>query len=206
MAAQQTPTTTAALRHLPNAISIARCVAAPVLAGMALAGMEFAFTWLLIAALFSDLVDGWIARSFKLETSLGAKLDSIADVLIIFAALFGLWAFHREVFTNHPFALGLFIASGLLEYAAAFFRYGRLSSFHTYLSKIAGYLLSIYIGVLFVFGHYPWLLYIAIGTSVLGNCEEFILLALLPKWRSDVGGLWQVLRERRGTVFSDPSG
>lgn len=184
-------------RQLPNAISIARCVAAPVLVGLALAGLERVFAWVLVAALLSDLLDGWIARRFHLESSLGAMLDSVADMLMILTALFGMWAFHRDLFTDHPLPLGLFAAAGLLEYVAALARYGRLSSFHTTLSKIAGYLLSVYVCVLFVFGHHTWLLYLATGTSVLANCEEFVLLALLREWRSDVGGLWPILKERR---------
>lgn len=187
-------------RHLPNAISIARCLAAPVLVGLAATGLATAFAWLLVAALFSDLLDGWIARRFHLESGLGARLDSVADVLVILAALFGAWTLHREIFTDHPLALGLFAGAGLAEYVAALVRYGRLSSFHTTLSRVAGYLLSVYVCVLFIFGHHTWLLYLATGTSVLANCEEYVLLALLREWRSDVGGLWKVLQERRTTT------
>jgi CDP-diacylglycerol--glycerol-3-phosphate 3-phosphatidyltransferase len=85
----------------------------------------------------------------------------------------------------------------VLENVVALLRYGRLSSFHTYVSKTAGYLLGIYIGVLFVFGHYPGLLYVAAGWSIVGSLEEFVLLALLREWRANVRGVWWVLHERR---------
>jgi CDP-diacylglycerol--glycerol-3-phosphate 3-phosphatidyltransferase len=89
------------------------------------------------------------------------------------------------------------VVAWLAEAAVAFVRYGRLSSFHTYVSKVAGYLLGIFVGVLFVFGFHPWLLYAAVATSVLGNLEELVLLRLLPEWRADVRGVYWVLRERR---------
>jgi CDP-diacylglycerol--glycerol-3-phosphate 3-phosphatidyltransferase len=89
------------------------------------------------------------------------------------------------------------VGAWLGEAAVAWARYGRLSSFHTYLSKVAGYLLGIFVGVLFVFGFYPGLLYVAVATSVLGNIEELVLLRLLPAWRADVRGVYWVLRERR---------
>ncbi len=89
------------------------------------------------------------------------------------------------------------IGAWLLENLVALVRYGRLSSFHTYLSKVAGYLLGIFVGVLFVFGFHRWLLYAAAGASVIGNVEELLLLALLPQWRADVRGAFWVLRERR---------
>jgi hypothetical protein len=40
-------------------------------------------------------------------------------------------------------------------------------------------------------------MYAAAIASVIGNCEELLLLAMLPKWRADVRGVFWVLRERR---------
>jgi len=183
--------------QLPNALSIARILASPVLLALAAAGNETAFTWVLVPALLSDIADGLIARLFGLQSRLGALLDSIADMLLLFTSLYGIWVFHPDVVAGHRPAGAVLIGAWLAENAAALLRYGRLSSFHTWLSKVAGYLLGIFVGVLFVFGFQPWLLYLAVGVSVLGNCEELVLLALLPQWRPDVRGIGWLLRERR---------
>lgn len=185
------------LRQVPNALSIARILASPVLVVLVRNGQESLFTWILILALFSDIADGLIARLFSLQSRLGALLDSVADTLLLFAALFGIWVFHPDVAADHIMAGALVVGAWLTENMAALLRYGRLSSFHTYLSKIAGYALGIFVGVFFLFGFQPWLFYLAVGVSVIGNCEELVLLALLPTWRADVRGLWWVLRERR---------
>jgi CDP-diacylglycerol--glycerol-3-phosphate 3-phosphatidyltransferase len=105
--------------------------------------------------------------------------------------------FHADVLRHHATVGALVVGAWLLENLVALVRYGRLSSFHTYLSKIAGYLLGIFVGVLFVFGFNPWLLYAAAGASVIGKCEELLLLAMLPKWRADVRGVFWVMREHR---------
>lgn len=186
------------LKYLPNALSVARILATPVLVGLAAAGDQSAFTWVLVPALLSDIADGLIARIFQLQSKLGALLDSVADTLLLFASACGIWVFHPAIIEEHAAAGALLIGAWLLENVAALARYGRLSSFHTYASKIAGYLLGIFVGVLFVFGFQPWLLYAAVASSVLGNLEELALLSLLPEWRSDVRGLVWVLRERRG--------
>ena len=188
------------LRYLPNALSVARILATPALIALAAAGNLSAFTWVLVPALLSDIADGLIARVFHLQSKLGALLDSVADTLLLFASLYGIWVFHPGIVEQHATAGIVLIGAWLLENVAALVRYGRLSSFHTYLSKIAGYLLGIFVGVLFVFGFEPWLLYAAVAVSVVGNCEELVLLALLPEWRADVRGLPWVLRERRGGV------
>lgn len=192
-------TTHPVLRIVPNALSIARILAAPVLVGTVAFGAEAAFTWVLVPALLSDIADGLIARAFHLQSRLGALLDSVADTLLLFASACGIWAFHPEVIERHALECAVMIGAWLLENVAALLRYGRLSSFHTYLSKTAGYLLGIFVGVLFVFGFHPWLLHAAVTVSVLGSVEELVLLALLPEWRCDVRGLPWVLRERRGT-------
>jgi CDP-diacylglycerol--glycerol-3-phosphate 3-phosphatidyltransferase len=193
------PTTHPVLRIVPNALSIARILAAPILVGMVAAGAEVAFTWVLIPALLSDIADGLIARVFHLQSRLGALLDSVADTLLLLASACGIWAFHPEVIERHAPECAVMIGAWLLENVAALLRYGRLSSFHTYLSKAAGYVLGIFVGVLFVFGFHPWLLHAAVAVSVLGSIEELVLLSLLPEWRCDVRGLYWVLRGRRGT-------
>ena len=186
------------LRQLPNALSAARIASAPVLVALAATGETVAFTWLLVAALLSDIADGLIARMLDLQSRLGALLDSVGDTLLLFASLYGVWVFHPDILREHAAAGMLLVGAWVTENVAALLRYGRLSSFHTYLSKVAGYLMGFFIGVLFVFDFQPWLLYLAVGVSVLGNLEELLLLALLPEWRADVRGVAWVLRERRG--------
>jgi phosphatidylglycerophosphate synthase len=185
------------LRHLPNALSAARIGAAPALGYFAASGAEQRFTWLLVPALLTDIADGYLARRLGLTSRLGALLDSIADALLFFVAIFGVWALHPGILREHAVA-GLLLAGGwIAEMAVALARYGRLSSFHTYASKAAGYLLGILIGVLFVWGLPPLLLYVAVAASVGANLEELALIWLLPAWRADVRGLYWVLRERR---------
>lgn len=186
------------LRHVPNVLSGGRALAVPVLFALALAGRETAFTWVLVPALLSDIADGLIARLFALESRLGAALDSIADTLMLLVSVYGIWVFHPEVFREHPWLCGVAVGLWLLEDLLALLRYGRLSSFHTYLSKIVANLLGFFIGWLFLFGFEPWLLYAAAGTSIVASLEELALLKALPEWRADVRGLWWVLRERSG--------
>jgi CDP-diacylglycerol--glycerol-3-phosphate 3-phosphatidyltransferase len=190
------------VRHAPNVVSAARIAAAPLLVYFAVQGNEAGFTWVLVPALLSDIVDGWLARALRLQSKLGALLDSIGDALLLLTSIYGIWVFHGEVITDHKAWCYTVVFAWLAEAAVALARYGRLSSFHTYVSKVAGYLLGIFVGVLFVFGFHPWLLYAAVVTSVLGNLEELVLLRLLPEWRADVRGVYWVLRERRGGTTS----
>ncbi len=185
------------LRHVPNVLSGARALAVPVLLVLAFEEQRTAFTWVLIPALLSDILDGWIARAFALESRLGAALDSVADSLMLFVSVYGVWVFHPEVIREHAWLCGIAVGLWVLEDLLALARYGRLSSFHTYLSKVVANLLGLFIGWLFLFGFEPWMLYLAAGASIVASLEELALLRVLPEWRADVRGLWWVLRERR---------
>lgn len=185
------------LRHLPNLLSAVRIAAVPVLIALAARGLESAFTWVLVPALLTDVADGLVARLFHLQSKLGALLDSVGDALLLFACAYGIWVFHPDLVAEHKLAAGALLGAWLIELLASLLRYGRLSSFHTYLSKIAGWLLGVFVGVLFVFGFQPWLFYAAIAVSLAGTVEELVLLALLREWQPDVRGLAWVLRERR---------
>jgi CDP-diacylglycerol--glycerol-3-phosphate 3-phosphatidyltransferase len=186
------------LRPVPNMLSAARALAVPVLLVLALLEREAAFTWVLIPALLSDIFDGLIARVFALESRLGAILDSVADSLMMLVSVYGIWVFHAEALREHAWLCGTAVGLWLLEDVLALLRYRRLSSFHTYLSKIVANLLGLFIGWLFLFGFEPWLLYLAAGMSIVASLEELTLLWLLPQWRADVRGVWWLLREERG--------
>jgi cardiolipin synthase (CMP-forming) len=190
-------------RYLPNILSGLRLLAVPVLTALASSRLETAFTWLLITALLTDIADGWIARAWALESQIGALLDSLADSALMIVAIYGIWAFHRDVITGNAIVCSIAIGLWAFENLLALLRYGRLSSFHTYLSKLAGNVLGVFFGILFVFGFEPWLFYVATGTTILASVEELALLAVLREWRADVQGLWWVLRERRAARTTD---
>jgi len=82
--------------NLPNAITVARIVLAPVFMWMVLAdgGADGALRWwaalLFVVAIASDGIDGHIARSRGLVTDLGKILDPLADKVLTGGALVAL--------------------------------------------------------------------------------------------------------------------
>jgi CDP-diacylglycerol--glycerol-3-phosphate 3-phosphatidyltransferase len=83
-------------RQLPNAITIARILCAPVFLWMLLAdgGADGPLRWwaalLFIVAIATDGIDGYIARRYKIVTDLGKLLDPIADKVLTGFAFIGL--------------------------------------------------------------------------------------------------------------------
>jgi CDP-diacylglycerol---glycerol-3-phosphate 3-phosphatidyltransferase len=76
--------------NLPNALTVGRIVATPLIATLPLAnswGLRLAAFILFVAAAVTDYIDGYLARSRKEETDLGRLLDPLADKLLLVATL-----------------------------------------------------------------------------------------------------------------------
>ena len=79
------------IRHLPNLLSALRLLASPVTAWAILAGHDTLALSLFVAASFSDLADGFIARRWGFTSRVGAWLDPIADKLLMLFCFVALW-------------------------------------------------------------------------------------------------------------------
>jgi len=187
------------VRSIPNAISIARLGAMPVLLMFALQHRARAFAWLLLVGLLSDIADGLIARSLHLESTLGAALDTAADFLLVLIAAVGMVTLQPDFVRAHGWQLIALASLYVGEVIVSFARYGRLSSFHLYTSRIWAYLQGIFFVGLFFWGYSAWLFYVSWAAGILSHLEEFVLLAMLPEWSDDRRGLCWVLKARGGT-------
>jgi cardiolipin synthase len=76
---------TVMLRHLPNLLTSLRLAAAPMTAGLLVAGHFNAAFGLFAAAGLSDAADGFLAKRFGLDSQLGRVLDPIADKTLMLA-------------------------------------------------------------------------------------------------------------------------
>ena len=121
--------------NVPNVITLIRLGLVPVMAYyLADEAYEIALAIFLVAAL-SDLVDGYIARRFKLVSTFGATLDPIADklnmlvatVVLAWQELLPIWLAIAIVVRD------IVIVAGALAYRLA---RGRLHIAPTRLSKV----------------------------------------------------------------------
>ena len=69
--------------NVPNLITLARLVSAPLVVWLILDGRPTVAFWVFLAAALSDAADGIIAKRFKAETVFGAFLDPIADKALL---------------------------------------------------------------------------------------------------------------------------
>lgn len=77
--------------NLPNFLTMIRFILVPVMAFLLLTEKFIAAIAVYVIASITDVLDGYIARKYNLITKLGKILDPMADKLLQFAALLGLW-------------------------------------------------------------------------------------------------------------------
>ncbi|MDA3953390.1 MAG: CDP-alcohol phosphatidyltransferase family protein [Bacteroidales bacterium] len=183
--------------NVPNFISLYRLVVFPVILFMAVTGRESWFVTLLCISLVSDVLDGSIARYFKLQTNFGAALDNLADICTYAMALLGLFVFKWSDIEPHAWILYLFLTLFILSYIIAFVRFGRIPGLHLYSAVSAGYIQGIFFFILFVFGFYTWMYYIAVGWGVIAYTEKILVLFKLDKIRIGVKGLYWLLKVKK---------
>ncbi|HEU5145537.1 MAG TPA: CDP-alcohol phosphatidyltransferase family protein, partial [Chryseosolibacter sp.] len=128
-----------------NLVTLYRIVTFPLLIFLIIAGHLEWFKWLLLASFLTDAIDGFIARRYQATSILGAKLDSIGDDLTVLAAAIGLFLTQQEFVAAYKEVFIILFALFLIQVAGAFYRYGKISTFHTYSAKIAAVVTAIFL-------------------------------------------------------------
>jgi phosphatidylglycerophosphate synthase len=184
--------------YIVNGITLYRMVAAPVLLLLIISHRPEIFKWLLAISFLTDAIDGYLAHRYKVISILGARLDSIADDLTIAVAITGMIVFKSEFLGQEITPVILLLALFVLQTAFAVVRYGKMSSFHTYAAKTAAILQGIFLLLLFFLDEPVYILfYITAAVTAIELVEEIILVLMLPQWKTDVKGLYWVIRWRQ---------
>lgn len=170
--------------NLPNAITVARCLMVPVVVWLLWDRPDrvqsAACCVIFVLAMLSDVLDGWLARRWDLQSAAGAFLDPLADKLMVLTTLVMLiphgWvpAWMVVVLESRELAIGglrqIAVSEGMVIAA------GSLGKFKTaYQSTALGFLLW----------HYPTLgidahsvgillLWVSIAFSLASAGEYFI--------------------------------
>jgi phosphatidylglycerophosphate synthase len=185
--------------YVINGITLYRVVAAPLLLILIFISEYEWFKWLLGISFFTDLIDGFLARKFKVTSVFGTRLDSIGDDLTIVVALIAMFYWKYDFIKIHAPEMILLLTLFILQTTMAFLRYRTITSFHTYLAKLAAILQGSFLLLLFFVQNPPiTLFYAVVIITALELIEECILVVLLPKWTANVKGLYWVLNQQKG--------
>lgn len=127
-------------RYIPNILSVQRIICSVLL--ILFINYQAGFIFLYFVIGLTDILDGFIARKFKMESELGARLDSLADFFFYIILVFIIIKLYSSIITvNYNMALIGIIVIRLLNMLLTKLNYKKIVFVHTIANKISGVLL-----------------------------------------------------------------
>lgn len=184
--------------NIPNILSLYRLLSMPFILFFIWLGYYNLFVILFTVNQITDILDGYIARKYKLQTDIGARLDSYADIGSYIIALYAIIKWHPYLFTNYGYWLITFITLYVLQLCICWLRHKKwVAGLHLYSSKITGYVQGIFLLILFIFGFINWLFYFMIAIGISAELEAIVINLTFRTPVINAKGLYWVLKNRK---------
>lgn len=160
-------------KDIPNLISSFRILGTVVL--LFLNPHELSFLVVYTLCGLSDVIDGWVARATNTTSDMGAKLDSVADLLYYAVMFFRVFPDLWEQLPTELWYVGIsVVVLRIISYSLAAIKFHRFASIHTYMNKLSGAIIFILPYFLSNGGLIPVSIAVAVITS-LATIEELII-------------------------------
>ncbi|NUM32529.1 MAG: CDP-alcohol phosphatidyltransferase family protein [Bacteroidetes bacterium] len=183
--------------NVPNILSLYRLCSFPILLIVIFSHHQTLFVWLFAINLITDILDGFIARKFNMQTEIGAMLDSYADLGSVILAVIAIYIFKWNEFSDNLTPFIIYMIFYFFSVFYAFLKFREIPAFHLYSFKFMGYLQGTFLFVLFVFGFYKLFYSIVMYAGVLACIEEIVLIYLLPKPIHNIKSIYWFLKSKQ---------
>lgn len=180
----------------PNLLSATRVALMPAVLTTAIAGSRRWFVVLLVAALATDALDGFLARRLNAYSDLGRKLDSVADYLTMITGIAGIALLWPEIMRRELPWVGVGFAAFFAVVVHGLVRFGRAPCYHTWASK-AGAVATAFSLVPLLAGWSAVPFHVVIGFQILVGLEELTIAILVPAHVGEMPSAWHAWRLRR---------
>lgn len=186
------------LVNLPNLISMIRILMAPVLFYFALTQQPLWFMSILVFTVFTDVVDGFIARMLNQITVLGSHLDSWGDFIIYTTSAICAWILWPEIVLREQYYCIAIVLSFTLPVFIAVIKFRTVAGYHTWSVKLA--VAATIIGYILLFtGLLDWPFKIAALLCLYAGAEEIAITLLIRHEQTDIKTVWKALKLRAKT-------
>lgn len=169
------------MKHVPNIITLSRILLSLTL--LLLYDQPWLFFVIYLLAGISDMLDGYVARSYGVQSNFGATLDTLADACLFLVCLIVL------ILSDIHWPLWLtlsVILVGLIRIINAIItriRFQRFSIMHTILNKITGFLLWLgFPAVAFNNNLTPVISAILVIIALISSMEEFAIISTVSRY------------------------
>ena len=180
------------LKHVPNALCIARLALIPVLWMLAIYAPQakVVFVVLLLVAFLTDFADGILCRKYDLATKFGAKLDRLSDDLLTLNTVAWLYVLRPELFGEHWPVMGALLLAMIVSVALQFRRFRRKIAFHLYAGKAANWAIALFAAHTLLYGPTAWCVYTMAILTGYALLEEIVLVTTRSELNENVTSMF----------------
>ncbi len=181
---------------LPNLITSIRILGSPALIILAVADQPIGLAALAVVLVFTEWLDGFLARRLRVTSAIGARLDTIADAIFYSALLASVVILRPDLVGREKIWILAAVASYLCSWLASWVKFRCLPSYHTWAAK--GVWIVVGAGIVCLLCDIsPWPFRLAMICVVATNLEATCITAVLPECKVDVPSLWHARRVAR---------
>ena len=184
--------TSKTIYNWPNLVSLIRILMSPVLIYLALNQQPEWFLIALIFTVFTDVLDGFLARVLHQITDMGSHLDSWGDFIIYSTMALCAWLLWPDIVTEQALYIIAIVISFTLPVLIGIIKFKTITSYHTWSVKLAVAVTIISYVVLFS-GLFDWSMKLAALISSYAALEEIIITLILKHPHVDVRTWWQAI-------------
>ncbi len=182
--------------NLPNLVSLIRILMAPVLFYFAFTQQPYWYIGALLFAVFTDVLDGFLARTLNQITEMGSHLDSWGDFIIYSTMAICAWILWPDIAQRELLYFVVIVVSFTLPTLIGFIKFHTFTSYHTWSVRLA-VAITIVSYVLLFAGLLDWPFRIAALFCLYAAIEEIAITLLIRHEHVDVRTVWQALKYRR---------
>ena len=150
--------------------------------------------------LFSDIIDGIIARRLGVATPLLRRLDSQCDLIFWLSCLGSAHVMYPLLLAQTWPAIVLLLALELIIYVFSLLKFKREACTHAYSAKLYGLGLGIGVGEIMLYGNVGIAWHLMAIFGVIACIDALLILIILPNWSHDIPSFWHALRKRYAMV------
>jgi CDP-diacylglycerol--glycerol-3-phosphate 3-phosphatidyltransferase len=179
--------------NLPNLVSFIRILMVPVLFYLAITQQPYWFIGVLLFAEFTDVLDGFLARTLHQTTKMGARLDSWGDFAIYSTIAICAWILWPDILQQEILYFTIIVLSFTLPVLVGFIKFHTFTSYHTWSVKLA-VVITVVSYILLFSGLLDWPFRIAALFCLYAAIEEIAITLLIHHKHVDVRTVWQALK------------
>jgi CDP-diacylglycerol--glycerol-3-phosphate 3-phosphatidyltransferase len=160
----------------------------------------FAFTqkpvWFLAALMFSgftDVLDGFLARTFNQTTAMGSRLDSWGDFTIYSTMAICAWILWPDITATELTSYVTIVLSFTVPVMIGLIKFKTITSYHTWSVKVA--VVVTFVGYILLFGGWlDWPFRVAAVFCAVAALEEIAITLLIHHEHVDIRTVWAALK------------